>query len=103
MPRRQEAGDDAVREDVRGALCRQMTVESLQVGQATAKDDDIRIEQVDDAGQGTAEARLVALQGGFAVGIAGRRAGSDGRGIERRAAVGAMVGGPGRGGRFSRR
>ena len=48
--------------DVWTAAGRQIAIEPFEVREAAAEDDDLRVEDVDDAGQRPAEARFVALQ-----------------------------------------
>ncbi len=57
----------------------EVAVKALQVRQAAAENDHLRIEQVDDTGQRAPEAPFVTLQRRFAGGIAGAGAFVDGR------------------------
>ena len=52
---------------------RHVCVKPVDVRQAAAQHDDIRIEDVDDLRQRARQAGFVALQRGFAVGIPGKR------------------------------
>ena len=47
-------------------------VKAGDVGEAAAEDDDVGVEDVDDDGEGAAEAVLVAAQGFLGGGVAGR-------------------------------
>ena len=60
----EDAGGDAVAEEVRADQAGQGLVEVGEVGEATAKDDHLRVEQVDDARQATRQTLSVSLQGG---------------------------------------
>ena len=62
MDRRQESRMEYIRKDVLTATVRQIAVKTFEIRQAAAEDDDLRIEDVDDAGQRPSETRLVALQ-----------------------------------------
>jgi hypothetical protein len=54
MCRRDDSGVKSVRENVRAAAVGQVAIEALHVGEAATEHDDLRVEYVEDAGQGTA-------------------------------------------------
>ena len=74
MHRRQKLCVKGVRKDVWSAAFRQVSVKPLHARQAATDDDDLRIENVDDTGQGAAEAGLKAAQRSFAGRVAGTSA-----------------------------
>ena len=90
-----------VRKNVWTATGRQVAVEALQVGEPAAEHDDLRIENVDDAGQRPSESRFVALQGCFAGGVAVFGAGGDFRDFQIVASVFCVIGAQGRAAQIS--
>ena len=72
-----------------------LRVQPRQRRQAAPEDDDVRVQQVDHAGQGARQPLRVALQGGLAVRIARGCPRGDGHGVERAAVPGGVVAGQG--------
>jgi len=71
MSRRHDFVVDDVGKNMSCAVRRQIAVQPLHFRQAAAKHDDLWIEDVDDARQGTSQAGFVALQRGLAGAVAG--------------------------------
>lgn len=62
MDGREDAGTKIVGENVRLTVGRQFLVERCHLRQATAKDNDLWVEQIDDAGQCPSEAPRVPVE-----------------------------------------
>ena len=69
---RQDSGLKNIGKNVLTAASRQIAIKPLHFGQATAQHNNLRVENVDDAGQRTPEPVFVALQRCFAGHVAGR-------------------------------
>lgn len=66
MLRRQELRVEYIGKNVWTAAGGQIVVKTLNVGQATPENDDLRVQQIDNPGQATPQALLVTTQAGFA-------------------------------------
>ena len=66
MDRRNDSGMEFARKYLSTATGRQVAVQARQIGKAAAEDDDLRVKNVDDAGQRAAEACFVAPERRFA-------------------------------------
>ena len=77
---------------MRSAIARELFIELRHLRQSAAEDDDVGVEQVDDAGQRPPETARVAIEGGRTGGIAGRRLVGDVGGSEGDSGMALMVG-----------
>ena len=73
MNRRQDSRAKNIGKNVWTATVGQVAIKPFQIRQAAAKDNDLRVENVDDAGKRAPEPGFVAAESGFANEIAGLR------------------------------